>query len=62
VSMNRANQKGLGANRKMSHIAGEEAELTESVGAAETQRRPQNGRRNSLGARGARRVPRAVSA
>jgi hypothetical protein len=51
VSVNRANQKGLGANRKMSHVAGEEAELTEAAGAAKTQRRPQNGRQNSLGVR-----------
>jgi hypothetical protein len=35
---------GLGANRKTSHVAGKEAELTEATGAAETQRRPQNGR------------------
>jgi hypothetical protein len=32
--------EGLGANRKMSHVAGEEAELTEAAGAIETQRRP----------------------
>jgi hypothetical protein len=38
---------GLGANRKMSHVAGEEAELTEATGVAETQQRPQNGRRTT---------------
>jgi hypothetical protein len=32
--------EGLGANRRMSHAAGEEAELTEAAGATETQRRP----------------------
>jgi hypothetical protein len=32
--------EGLGANRRISHVAGEEAELTEVAGAAETQLRP----------------------
>jgi hypothetical protein len=36
--------KGLGANRKMSHVAGEKAELTKATGVAETQQRPQNWR------------------
>jgi hypothetical protein len=36
--------EGMGANRMMSHIAGEEADLTEATSATETQRRPQNGR------------------
>jgi hypothetical protein len=35
--------EGLGANRKTSHVAGEEAELTEATGMAETQRQLQNG-------------------
>jgi hypothetical protein len=37
--------EGSGANRKMSHVAGEEMELTEAAGAAETQWWLQNGRR-----------------
>jgi hypothetical protein len=36
--------EGLRANRKMSHVSGEEVELTEAAGATETQRPPQNGR------------------
>jgi hypothetical protein len=36
--------EGSGANRKMSHVAGEEMELTEAAGTTETQWRPQNGR------------------
>jgi hypothetical protein len=39
--------EGLGANRRMSHAAGEEAELTKAVGTAETQWRPQNERRTT---------------
>jgi hypothetical protein len=35
--------EGLGANRKMSHVAGEEVELTEATSAVETQWRRQNG-------------------
>jgi hypothetical protein len=39
----RGEPMGLGANRKMSHVAGKEAKLTEATGEVETQRRPQNG-------------------
>jgi hypothetical protein len=39
--------EGLRANRKMSHVAGEEVELTEAAGATETQRPPQNERRTT---------------
>jgi hypothetical protein len=35
--------EGLGANQRVSRIAGEEAELTEATDAADAQRRPQNG-------------------
>jgi hypothetical protein len=46
--------EGLGANQEVSHVAGEGAELTEAMGAIETQQQPQNGRRtmtNFVGAR-----------
>jgi hypothetical protein len=45
--------EGLGANRKMSHVAGKEAELTEVIDAADARRRPQNddgSRQSSTGA------------
>jgi hypothetical protein len=32
--------EGLGANQEVSHVAGEGAELTEAMGAIETQRQP----------------------
>jgi hypothetical protein len=44
----------LGANQKVSHVAGEGAELTEATGATETQRQPQNGRRTTTSFTGAR--------
>ena len=34
--------EGLVENRKVSHVAGEEAELIEATGTVETQRQPQN--------------------
>jgi hypothetical protein len=37
--------EGLGANQRMSRIAGEEAELTEATDVADARRRPRNGRR-----------------
>jgi hypothetical protein len=40
-------QEGLGTNQGVSQAADEEAELTEVVGTAETQRWPQNERRTT---------------
>jgi hypothetical protein len=40
--------EGLWANRGVSWVAGEEAELTEATGATETQQRPQNERRTTV--------------
>jgi hypothetical protein len=37
--------EGLGANQRVSHIAGEDAELTEATGTPDAQRRPRNRRR-----------------
>jgi hypothetical protein len=45
----------LGAHQKVSHVAGEGAELTEATDIAETQRRPQNGRQTTTSFMGARR-------
>ena len=39
--------EGLEANRKLSHVAGEEVELTKAMGVEETQGRLQNGRQTT---------------
>jgi hypothetical protein len=44
----------LGANQKVSHVAGEGAELTEATGATKTQRQPHNGRRTTTSFTGTR--------
>jgi hypothetical protein len=44
----------LGANQEVSHVVGEGAELIEAMGAAETQRWPQNGWRTTVSFTGAR--------
>jgi hypothetical protein len=36
--------RGVGANQRVPHVAGEEVELTEATNAADARRRPQNGR------------------
>ena len=40
--------EGLGANRRMSHAVGEEAELTKAADAVETKRCPQNERQTTV--------------
>ena len=37
--------EGLGANQRVSHVAGEDVELTEATDAADARRRPRNRRR-----------------
>jgi hypothetical protein len=44
VSVDRANQRSWGANRAVSWVAGDKAELTEAMNTAGARRRPQNGR------------------